>query len=568
MGWEIKGQAGKALNTTMRSFETLRISSAVLKFQSLANDTLTWTAATDNATGAGTIVPEAGQIVELFLDGNRKFYGHAMRSSISDKQATVTIEGPWWWMQQIYLSNQVLSGSADDRAKYVFATGDLGGMIKDLIDRGIDNGVPMIRGGSFPEMYDFTRVTLSNMTIANALAKLLARVPDSVAWFDYSAATGVFPSLRISRRNGGDGMKHDGAKILTYTVGTDIIEPGLSLSPRADLEVKRVELKYKDRHPTTGAHRNQQQGAGTTANGKLQIVTVSGPEIVPFLPKDDFESATVQTHGAVNPSPYVSKRDAGLAAILKQYGGVPGGVGSTLSTFVGNSGNLTRNVQNFPPFRVFNQAGKELAAVGTRHLVISTDLPDWALKQWKGIRVTYTGTWIASVYTGTPWSPAFKALRAGAQTGSGFSTAAGTDRIEWLARPFTFEGVLLSSVSGLPQNPPWTKATKVYKRWDYDFLQPPAGMAAGLRVAQDWVPWQGRFSIAADSVNGTNLLGRCINLANALPDCATMLALPKSLTYDIMRGRMGWELGAPARIDFATAMGRVPTNPQDVIVEL
>lgn len=567
MGWQIKGQAGKALDTTPRSFETLRIDAAQLRFQSLAPDTLTWTAATDNATGAGTTVPEAGQVVELFLDGSRKFYGHAMRPQIGPKSVTVEIQGPWWWMQQIYLTNQALSGSADDRAQYVFGTGDIGLMIRQLIDRGIGNGVPMIRGGSFPEMYDFTRVTLSNMTIADALAKMLARVPDSVAWFNYTAATGVYPSLRISRRNGTDGMKVPAnGKILTYVVGTDAVED-LYLAPRLDLEVKRVELKHLDRHPTTGAHRNQQQASGTAVTGKLQIVTVSGPEIVPFLPKSDFESATIKTHSGSFDA-LVRLRDTTLASAVKQHGSVPGLSASSLFTYVGNSGAMKRDYKYFPTSQVWSDSGKNLTA-GSRFLVVSADLPEWARKQYKGIRVTYTGTWIASHYSSAgPWSAAFAALRSGAATGSGYANNDGTGFFNWLARPFSFPAILISAVAGLPQNPPWLKATKVYKRWDYDFIQPPSGMAAGLRIAQDWVPWQGRFSTVGDSVSGTNLLGRCINVAGALADCADMRALPKALAYDILRGRTMWELGAPARLDFGTAVGRVPTNPQDVIVQL
>ncbi len=424
----------------------------------------------------------------------------------------------------------------------------------------------MIRG-TVAEMYDVTQVTLSNMTIANALAKMLARVPDAVAYADYSGESGDLPTYKIARRNGADGMADPAnGKIITYTIGTDRIED-LRISPRVDLEVKRVELKYMDRHPTTGAPRNQQQVSGTTATGKLQIVTVSGPEIVSFLPLDDLESATIQTN-AGSFDAIVVQRDSTLAAAAKQYGGVPGVVGSSVITYVGDSGKMTQNIKYFPTPQVWSESGKNLT-VGSRYLIVSADLPEWARKQYKGIRVTYTGTWIASHYSANgSWSAAFAQLRSGAQVGTGFAASDGTGFFSWLARPFSFPAVLISAVSGLPQNPPWTKATKVYKRWDYDFVNPPAGMSTGLRIAQDWVPWEGPFQLVGDEVSGSNLLGRCINIEGTLPDCEDMCALPKSLTYDLFTKRTMWDLGAPARIDFATAMGRVSINPQDVIVDL
>ena len=73
MSWIIKGEAGKTLDATARSFADLNISGCLLKFQSLAYDQLTWQAGTLNASGAGTIVPDYGQIVELWWNSTRKF---------------------------------------------------------------------------------------------------------------------------------------------------------------------------------------------------------------------------------------------------------------------------------------------------------------------------------------------------------------------------------------------------------------------------------------------------------------------------------------------------------------
>lgn len=586
MPWEIKGESGQTLSSTLRSFPALRITAAQLQFQSLAEDSFTWTAATDNAAGAGTIIPDVGQVVELFLDGDRKFRGHCMRPVITPGAVTVKVVGPWWWLNQIYLtSNQTdASGNVAERVKYVLATGDLKTRIAALIDRAIANGAPMLRS-TIAEMWDTPQITLSNMTIARALAQMLARVPDAVAWFDYST-TGEDPKLKISRRNGGDAMPD-----LGYTLGSDVVEKSLRLAPREDLLVKRVELNFMDRNPASGKPRFQTQGSGTTATGKLQIVTLAGPEVVDFLPIDDLQSATVQTGASgVIPTSHILLNDSVIAALRKKYGknNVPGAVADSITYWTGSSTKKTKNTKRFPGLSVLRDNGGVISSFSGYYLVLSKDLPAWAIAQWEGIKVTVSGTWLAAWRDseqgpGTPWSSAFKELRTGAfavasnswenETPYGGTMPPGgwgfaDYRVDWAARQFTVPGVLLKAVSGLPQNPPWTSATKVYKAWDYEFVQPPAGMASALRVAQDWLPWEGQVPVVKDAVNGSNLLGRAINLSGTVAECATMRALQKTLTYDLLRQRVVHTLGAPARIDLGTAMGRVPSSPQDVIVEI
>ena len=107
--------------------------------------------------------------------------------------------------------------------------------------------------------------------------------------------------------------------------------------------------------------------------------------------------------------------------------------------------------------------------------------------------------------------------------------------------------------------------TSMHKHWRQKCLEIARGMAEGLKIAQNWTPWQGKIVLASTAVNGNNLLNKAINLAGALSDCALMRALAKSLSYDLMTQRMTWELGPPARLDFGTSSGRVPGSAQDLI---
>ncbi len=116
MAWTITGEAGKTLDETSRTFPALGIASWALKHKPFGEDSFVWTAKLDNATGAGTIIPQAGQVVEVWLDGVRKFRGHAGKPKVGLASVTVTIEGPFWWMSRIDLTGNQVDGTGDRRA--------------------------------------------------------------------------------------------------------------------------------------------------------------------------------------------------------------------------------------------------------------------------------------------------------------------------------------------------------------------------------------------------------------------------------------------------------------------
>jgi len=567
MAWIIKGETGKTLDATPRSFADLNISSATLRFQSLAGDSLTWSAETENATGAGTIVPDIGQIVELFWDSTRKFKGHVTAPKVGMRSISITVEGPWWWLDRINLTSDVLpyagavSGSAE-RATYVLPTGDLHDHLETIINRSITNGAP-IAIGTVAAMFDVPNMTLSEQSCAAAISTLLGWCPDAVAWFDYSGTT---PALNVTRRAG--------ATETTYTIGADAVEL-CDLTPRLDLEVKLVDLNYVTRSATTGrpAWANQTASVGTPAAGQRQIVTVSGPEIVDFLPKDDFATVNIQTISSVTDN-FVANRDSYLSQLVSLYGSIPVGIASILNYWTGSaSGPKSAVTETFPSVNYKRKDGTfytsgEIAAC---HIVTTADVPDWVLEQYGGEEVTISGTWISQfdTYDGsgshTPIPTVYYDISAGGQFFSGFvnSNTIGTGNdwtARWSVRQWAFQAVVINTA--------FASSTAIYKAWEYDFLTPPAGLAAALRDAQNWVPWEGPLTLVADDCSGDNLLPRKYNLAGTLPVCATMGALARGVTHELMRGRTVIDLGAPARLDFGSLVSRIRREPQDNIVYL
>ena len=551
MSWLLKGESAKTLDATSRSLASLNLSSAVLKFQSLAGDTLTWTADTTAATGEGTIIPDFGQVVELYWDTTRKFRGHVTSVKVGMRQIAVEVSGPWWWMERTNLTEVQTdaTGATAERASYVFPTQSLATSIGSLIARAVTNGVPMT-AGSVATMFDVPRMTLAEMSCANALATLMAWCPDAVAWFDYSGAS---PVLNITRR----GV----VSPTTYTLGTDAIEIG-EITPRMDLEVARNEIHYVTRNATTGKPAWASQTSGTDAAGKRQIVTVSGPEIADFLPKDDFDTADVQTLAVSTLlAGGIRQYDTSIWSIFTTYGyGTNAYYGTSIpvpgSYFYDYS---TSKMHAFPAPSCKTKAGVALAA-GSYHFIISADIPSWLQDQAVEVDLSVWLMMIEAPAT-TGWSPGFAAFRQGAtDVGQGIIQNGDTTKYFWAVREAKLSGWALTVAH--------TALTTLYKPWDYDYLTPPAGLAAALVTAQAWVPWEGPITLVADDVSGTNLLPAKYNLANGITACATMAALAKAITHDIFRGRTTIELGAPARLDFGTLVSRVRQDPKDNIVYL
>lgn len=557
MAWTVKGVASAALDATARSWETLRVENWGLAFKSMADDVLTWTAKTEDATGTGAIIPDLGQIVELFLGSTRKFKGHAGKPVVELASVTVTVYGPWWWLSRTPLT-QLTDDATEveaERTSYVFPTQQLKTSLESLIARAIANGVPMVLG-TVDAFYSVPKITLSNMSCAAALAELLRWAPDAVVSFDYSGTT---PAINITRRGNMDP--------LTYTVGTDKVETA-KIAPRLDLEVERVELAYVTRQATTGLPQwaNQGGGSATPAAGKRQMITVSGPEIADFLPKDDFDSVTVQTANAAISSALVAQRDAGLSAIVRTYGYLPGTIADYINYYVtsydpGAYNNRALFTRWFPVrYTITDDAGTIIPTSSSKKLVISGDLPEWAMTLLGGVRVQITGTWVATNTSGV-YSDVEKAIQLG---GFGFMGGwvyqSGTDTYYVSGRSFSISGVLIDTAYLTP--------TAIYKPWDYDYLTPPAGLATELAAAQAWVPWEGPIRIVGDPIDGSNLLNKTFNLAASQPACAIMNALAKGISYDGLLSRLTIDLGAPARNDYGSLVSRIKREPKDNIVYL
>lgn len=569
MSWTLQGETGRTLNAVSRAFPELNADAATLTFNTLAADTLTWSVGVKNATGDGTIVPDLGQLIEVHHDGIRRFRGHVTSTHIMDNRLNITAEGPWWWLQRIQLTQTQAAKIGPDavRPSFVFPTQKVSSSMAALIDRAIGNGVPM-RRGLIHEAFEFPRITLAEVSCAQALADLMSIVADAVAWFDYAGVG--YPALNITRRGQ--------MPTRTHTIGQDGVE-SISLRPRLDLEVEQVEIAYSRRDPATGKMEWGRQLSGTGTPGKRQIIVTSGPEPVDFLPADPEDEIVITSlpiyRSSVhlgNLSPSSSHRDVTYAGSLSGFILDKSDIAARLT-----AAGYTLRVSDGGKFVVSNYANGNLngasyyladgvgvfSRLPTTGMFVVTShdrLPSW-VEHEAGYTVTeanltgclYYKEILSSAPNLWPWmvdnaDAAFV----------GYTANTGSDPYQYSAH-FSFSIPVLLISAEFP--------TVTLRRPNaYEYVEPPPGMAAGLLAAQDWTPWTGTISLAAQTTDGRNDLAGAHNVANALPACAAMRALASSSAHDIYRGRRVITLGAPARTDFLSLASKFKRNPKDNII--
>jgi hypothetical protein len=653
--WQIIGESGAALDATPRTFAELNIRGATLEFATMATDRLVWNAPTDDATGAPSIAPDPGQAVSLWRDSVRYFSGTVTRPKIRLDALEITVEGPWWWMDQIPLTSTVTdpTGAPATRTSFVFATGPHATKITNLINRMIAEGVPL-QLGTVDAMFDTPQITLSETTCAAALTELMKWVPDAVAVFDHTTTGGTgFPTLNIRRRGT--------LSATTYTLGTDAVESA-DIEPRIDLRVEAVEVAAVQRQSGTGLPQWTDQSAGTPAPGRRQRITISGPEIVPFLPPDTFTRIPIY-HKTTSFNEAIRFHTKEHQALVQKWSTVSFSGSSYLDPYgitVGRALYLNgfeawefvRQSSGDPVYQSVSSSipsGRTALILG---LAPGQSPPEWLIKQ--GLQRLYIGDIVVRDGNSSGASPAFDIIRrqnivqthkpnirgssenidgtgsgvanyswlirqvqaddalpiwtlptadvpATIQTGTSRSSSSATqiqlattasdvdgsyigEPIFW-TRSGVRHGAIIASYTGSTRVATFTSTIPTdiaptnglayiipgsfISPADYDYLNPPAGLAAGLLAAQNWTPYQGTITLAdPDLLDGTNRLAAKYRLAGSISSLATMDALPRRVQYDLTGGRLNIDLGAPARTDFGSLASRVRRQPGDNIVQL
>lgn len=578
----IKGEAGKTLDATDRLLgaDLLGVN-ASLRFENLGPDVLSWTARTESIDAGETIIPDVGQRVELWSSSGlvRYFRGWVTQARATNYGVQVVVEGPWQWLEKIDITSDLTSVTTDTRPTIIFNEATVTSNITALLNRAIALGAP-IAIGTIASTFTIPKLQLSMMTCADVLAELMRWVPDCVGWWDYNGSG--TPTFNLSRRAG--------MSATTYTVGTSPLVD-FDLTGRPDLIPARVEVKYIARTPA-GLPEYQTQADGTAATGRVQVIGLSGKELDTFLPPDDYQSYTAQT---VNANQTVGLLQPSILGMIKQvtdsrgtFNGFPRSQDVILAN--GEVLKLYRTVGSRSAYAGFltyqeptlqfldAESGLPVSRVG-KNLVISQSPPEWAgdvFANSEKIRIVgriyrlepailydFTGTSLVTtdVLNEPLWSQSFPWTL-------NFSTSylavvePPANKNPDLAR-LVYQNCLDFEIEAFLTTSTYSTPTTIYKPQDYEYLSPPANLAANLRSAQNFTPYEGTLSLVYSALPPLgNELQYKVNVAGAQAGLDSAGALVRAATFDLANASLDLEIGAPARFNFSALGGKVRQTPQ------
>lgn len=557
--WTIKGEAGKTVDATARSPEALHASGLNVLFRSLATDELTWTVWLKSTSEIATLVPDEGQRISLYLNGDRYFTGHVTgRQPIfaaGQWGYDITVSGPWWWLAQTPITSNVPDETTvnQERAVYVLNTASPTAWLNSIVSRAVALGMPVALGG-IATTARCPRISLREMSLGEAISEVMRFVVDGLVYFDYSGADGTHPALCMQRRTP--------ASTVTVNVGT-VAVPTLKLRPRHDLKISELHINYTERathdNQRVNAFKKQSAGASSGTRPDRQIITVTGPEMGLGLPQDIVDSVVVET----------SPLTGNVSQALNQYHDLLKAGKASLAGVQIYTADTTGDVYagqpvTWPedPMMIITDAdGKKIT--GGWHYLTKGDAKDWWKKdgiETKQARVTAT---VAS------HSDLMDALANAPEDPQWARVVGATRRIYLVNEPgtgtlkkrFVWQATVSSSFTVINK----ALSGTIIRKEDWAWFHPPAGFAAYLLETQNWVPWEGEVPIATDDTPPANLVGSVLNLSSWVPECAAMRAMISGYSVTPATGQITFSIGPPARHSFRDLVNRFRQSGADNI---
>lgn len=564
---KISGEAGKRLGPQRISLELIQATGSKGVYHSLATDTVTW------LQREGAIVPEEDEQVCLWdADGRRIFVGRAKSKYTYGAGWNVTVSGPFEFMDKakVLAPNTDPSGATAIRALKTFPKGDLTLSVRELLQMAVDQGAEF-RIGNISQAFAVSQMTFKEQYYAATFGDMLKWMADVATRVRYD--TDGLPLLDVIRR--GD------AETVLVELGSGLNRcTAISMESRPDLVPSSVEVQYVEREPVTYKPRFVSEIAGTPAGPsyKRQTITVSGPENDTFLPGESYPSVNVQTINAGSGSnailAWMKNADSFIASLYERYGpqwfGPFAALAGYSQFFVGSAetlqwattpgGVLSGSKVTRAP-RMVDKDGNPLTGW---HAVISPDgIPDW-FTSLLGIQ-TRPGTFYCDAVVSMEW-PGDEPQPIDDYPGVGefsprsywthqngfYGTMHRSYFIMEVALPVTFIDVEFLTL------------TQIWKPAEYQFLEPPRGLAENLFRAQQWLPYEGQatFGPGAAAIPGP---GELLSVNGAIPEWRTAGAMIASTTMDFTNGSANAKIGFPSRMSSKNLLSRFKVNASDNI---
>lgn len=559
--WAIKGQSGKAVDDAWYSLPDLRAQGLETEFQTLASDTMLWTIWVRKPADLDALIPELGQQLTLYRNAARYFTGTLTKRRIRfDERGTrveLGAEGPWWYLKQIFISSQIAdqSGDLSERAAYVLATGSPKVHIETLVARAIALGAP-IRIGSVASCFDIPRLSLRNMSFAEAFSEVMRWVADGHLYFDYEGDDDLSPALCMQRRTP--------AAVFTVTPSAGIVS-NIDVSPRLDLQVEEVAVMYATRQTVDNKRlttwENYTAGESTTGLPRRQPVLTSGPELDTFLPPSftdsvEVKSSLLKVSGVVKSAVFEQYDER-----LKSAGAGPFIVGE-FSVAVYPSGTYT--MPSITP-RIVDNDGNAIPSEYTYYLT-KGEIKDW----WVADGIKHVMAKISSTLFEGPATYALTDPEP--DPPAWFETIGGQKYYYQTLVSGTLTNHVVYALTVTVNVPLVTKAwaleTTLIRKEDYYFVNPPADLADNLLATQDWLPYQGTVSYVATTIPSGHAVGGVLNIAGLMPEMTGMKAMISGYKVHHATGETTLTLGAPGRLTYRDLVNRFRQNGADNVVML
>jgi hypothetical protein len=549
----IAGQQGKTFGPAQIDFAEIAASGS-LTYQSLGVDELAFSIEPQYLDAREQEIPEEGQYIDLFQGSQRLFRGIVTRVQNEWGQGALSVDvivsGAFWWLEQTALSDIVGVGNdAIERPQFRCEIGGVESHVRRLFDRMQDLGLPVALG-AMDACYDIPTTTFQDASFGRALSELLRLVPDAVGWFDYSVIGN--PQFRLSRRN------TNAAEV--FTLGSDAVLSG-SLEAEYSLKIERVSIPYAERL-LDGSISYKEFSAGT-GSGTRQVVPVSGPELVDFVPPDPIDGVTISTANAMANSVTVQK------TTIEKLFPVWYRFESTYPSIA-----ATRNLNLWS-----TDATSQLYSGGVTPFIKLEDGTDLDINTHNRWAIIYDPdleipSWLSDVESvqkarlaGTVWI--FEA------------NATITD--DWIVDLIN-DSDFVSRIVGGPNNNDTTiffdldleiilldrelTNQTFYKPLSYIFETPPADFAENLRAAQNWLPYIGSVNLEAENPPFVRKTGSTINLAGGRSVWESMGGLVQGETLDLFTREQSLSLGLPERLTGSTPVTRLERSSSDSLIIL
>jgi len=550
----ISGAQGASFGPDQIPFGDLA-SSGNLVFQSLGVDELTFSINPAFLDSRDFQIPQEGQTIELFQSSQRIFKG--IVSKVSNEWGSgslsvdVLVSGPFWWLEQTSLTEIVGTGANEaERPQFRCELGAIEDHVTALFRRMIEIGLP-VQLGEMDSLYDIPTTTFQNVSFARALSELLRLVPDAVGWWDYSGSED--PAFRISRRNTYAAQQ--------FTLGVDPVISG-SLTAEYSLKIERVSVPYAERLDD-GSISFKELNAGPNY-GTRQVVPVSGPELVDFVPPDPIDSVTVSTVNILSNS--VSLNMNSLESVWEfwqQWSERYPSPAATRTPTEWTSGTNPSDYypEGLRPYAYLEDGTKVDIATDNRWAISyspDNEIPSW-LKDVESVQnAKIRGTvwlFVDAAFDGQDWL--LELINEADYVRTEVGGENNLDR--HLFFDLDFDVVLLDRTL--------TDQT-FYKPLAYIFETPPPNFANNLRIAQNWLPYVGNLKLQPDQDLFTRRIGSTINVLGGRSAWEQMGGLVQGETFDLFSKEQTLNLGLPERLSGETPVTRLERSSSDSLIIL